>query len=448
MTGYLTRVPERLALGLVLVLHIVVCCASLIRLADDSQAIAFRPAAFHLFFDPARLYVAVPLVVAFAFVALLFLFARFSFGFAAGFYFYTMILGFLWLSCFSDLDYDRLPARLSALVSIVAFLLPALFVTRPIRQVCALSTRAFDRTLIAILALAGATIAAGATYHFRVVPIEEIYEYRNKLEFPSILAYLFGIISTSLLPFAFAGFAARKAWWGACASLALLLSLYPVTLNKLTLFAPAWLVAVFLISRVFTIRVAVVVSITGPLIVVLGLVKVFDATAASLLSMVNLRMVAVPSIAMDAYHDFFSRHAPTYFCQLSFLKRFVICPYDEPLSIVMSKAYGMGNLNASLFATEGIASVGPWLAPISVMACGLAISVANRLSAGLSAPFVLVSGAVLLQVLLNVPLSTTLLTHGAAILFLLWYVTPRSLFPEQPTRDSILDTAEAFRAAK
>ena len=40
----------------------------------------------------------------------------------------------------------------------------------------------------------------------------------------------------------------------------------------------------------------------------------------------------------------------------------------------------------------------------------------------------LVSGAVIPQVLLNVPLSTVLLTHGAGLLFLLWYITPRSIF--------------------
>jgi hypothetical protein len=43
-------------------------------------------------------------------------------------------------------------------------------------------------------------------------------------------------------------------------------------------------------------------------------------------------------------------------------------------------------------------------------------------SAGLPARFILVSGAMLPQILLNAPLTTTLLTHGAAVLFLLWYV--------------------------
>jgi hypothetical protein len=100
------------------------------------------------------------------------------------------------------------------------------------------------------------------------------------------------------------------------------------------------------------------------------------------------------------------------------------------LAIVMAKTYHFGNLNASPFATEGIASVGPLLAPLTAFACGLVIALANRLSAGLSPRFVLISGALLPNVLLNVPLSISLLTYGAAILFLLWYITPRTMFEE------------------
>jgi hypothetical protein len=32
------------------------------------------------------------------------------------------------------------------------------------------------------------------------------------------------------------------------------------------------------------------------------------------------------------------------------------------------------------------------------------------------------------QVLVNVPLSTALMTHGVALLFVLWYVLPREIF--------------------
>lgn len=46
-----------------------------------------------------------------------------------------------------------------------------------------------------------------------------------------------------------------------------------------------------------------------------------------------------------------------------------------------------------------------------------------------SAPrFILASSAIVPQILLNVPLSTVLLTHGLGLLFLLWYITPRGIF--------------------
>jgi hypothetical protein len=139
-------------------------------------------------------------------------------------------------------------------------------------------------------------------------------------------------------------------------------------------------------------------------------------------------MLAMPSVALDLYSDFFSTHGNTHFCQILFLKPLAGCPYSEPLSVMMAKAYGFGNVNASLFATEGIASVGPVLAPLAALACGMVISLGNRLSSGLPASFVLLSGGILLQAFLNIPLTTNLLSNGAAILFLLWYLTPRAMF--------------------
>jgi hypothetical protein len=162
----------------------------------------------------------------------------------------------------------------------------------------------------------------------------------------------------------------------------------------------------------------------------------FKIKGAALFSTVNFRLLAVPSVAMDVYNDFFSRHDLTHFCQISILRRFVPCPYEDQLSIVMLKAYHLGNFNASLFATEGIASVGLLFAPIAAFACGLVIAFGNRLSAGLPVRFVLISGAVLPQALLNVPLSTVLLTHGAVILFVLWYITPRTIFEQHDRVDA------------
>jgi hypothetical protein len=105
-----------------------------------------------------------------------------------------------------------------------------------------------------------------------------------------------------------------------------------------------------------------------------------------------------------------------------------MCPYQDLLSVVIYNAFGIGgNFNASLFATEGIASVGPMFAPVAVFAGGLIIALGNRLSAGLPPRFILISSAVLVQVLVNVPFTTALLTHGAVFLFLFWYIAPRAV---------------------
>jgi hypothetical protein len=442
-----TIIAERpIGLAVLICFHCVICCASLVYVSYFRFPDYFTAATFHIFYDPARFHVAAIVTALFGTVALLFVYARFSFGYFVGFYLYSMMLSYLWLNCFSDLDYDHRLAGLSAAVSAVAFLLPALLVSSPIRQTFILSAKMLDLLLGLILVLAAVTIATGAMYNFRLVGLEDIYDYREKLEFPTIISYLTGMMSSALLPFAFAVFVGRKKYWMAGIVLVLLLLFYPVVLNKLVFFTPAWLVTFVLLSKVFGARTTVVLSLLLP--VLAGLLIVLPKTDAPFyfdagqryFYTVNFRILAIPATAMDVYSDFFSRHDLTYFCQISILKPFVSCPYHDQLSIVMERAYKLGNFNASLFATEGIASVGLLFAPVATLACGLVIALGNRLSAGLPDRFVLISGAVFPQILLNVPLSTALLTHGLAVLFLLWYITPRTIF--EP------DGADASRSIK
>jgi hypothetical protein len=414
---------ERLRLAFLICLHIALCCVSLVYVSEIRTG-------FHILYDPSLLYGAIAAVIAFAAVAWLFTFADFSFGYLVGFYLYTMVLGYLWLNCFSDFDYDHRLFGLSAAVSAIAFLLPALLITAPIPQIYTMSAIAFDRFLTLILLLAVPTIAVDAAYNFRLVSVDQIYDFRDKMASPTILNYLTVMNYSTLLPFAFAGFVACKAYWRSGAVLVLLLFFYPITLTKLALFTPVWLVVMLLLSRLVEARTVVVLSLLVPVLAGVLLVSLFGAHAITYFSTVNFRMVAIPSNGMDVYNDYFSSHDLTYFCQISILKPMMDCPYREPLSIVMAKAYNLGNFNVSLFSTEGTASVGPLFAPISVFVCGLVFALGNRLSAGLPPSFILLSAAVLTQIFLNVPLTTALLTHGAAIMFLLWYVTPRAMFED------------------
>lgn len=422
----------RLGPAFLIAFHIVICCLSLIYVSEFYGYLKV------VMFDQSQLYAATLNIMPIALASTLFAFSRFSFGYVLGFYFYTMILGYLWLVIFSRFNYDHALATISALGSALAFLMSALFITSPIRQIYTLSTRALENLLSFILIFATIVIAAGAFYNFRLTGIADIYKFRNDLEFPAWLAYAIGATSGALLPFAFACFVARGQRLRAALALVLLLLLYPITLTKLMLFAPVWLMSLTLLSRFFEARTSAVLSLFVPLSI--GVLLAFLSQSGlfphelirDYFGAINFRMIAIPSSALDFYNDFFWTHDVTLFCQISLFKAFAGCPYSDPLSIVMERTYQLGNFNASLFATEGIASVGLILAPFSGLACGLVIALGNRLSAGLPARFVLVSGGILPQVFLNVPLTTTLLTNGAFILFLLWYVTPREIFePDQ-----------------
>jgi len=205
-------------------------------------------------------------------------------------------------------------------------------------------------------------------------------------------------------------------------------------LTKMALFAPVWLLFLALLCKLMEARAATMLSFFLP--VLIGIVLFFLARADVIpfkpgmfyFGTVNTRMIAIPSLALEVYNNFFSSHPLTHFCQINLVKLVAGCTYDEPIWAIMSKAYNLGAFNASLFATEGIASVGLVLAPLSALGCGLIIALGNRLSSGLPPRFILLSGGLLAHVLLNVPLSTALLTNGTGLLFLLWYIAPRSAF--------------------
>jgi hypothetical protein len=370
--------------------------------------------------------------------AVIFAFSQFSFGYFLGFYLYTMALGFLWIAEFSLYSYDHVTASISADVSTAAFLIPALFVTSPIRQRLVLSAKSFDRLLVLILLFAACVIAVGALFNFRMAGIDDIYLLRAQINFPLALRYAIGASSSTLLPFAFACFLIRGQRWRAATALFLMLLFYPITLTKISLFAPFWLLYLAMLAAFLEAKTAVVTSLLLPALLGVLLVPFERYGVISYIhfmdyfGIINFRLFAVPAVALDMYNDFFSRHELTHFCQIIFLKPFVSCPYSEYLSIVMSKNYALGNVNASLFATEGIASLGPRWAPLSIFVCGLVIALANRLSAGLPPKLILLSAGILTQVFLNVPLTTSLLSNGAAMLFLLWYVTPRDVFERRP----------------
>lgn len=419
---------------LLILIYIGLSCFSLASVAE-------RYGYFHFYYDPNRLLPAAIGVLFLCAMVPLFALTRFSFGWGVGFYLFVTAAGFVWLSFFSKLNYDHDLARISVATSIAAFLIPALLLNEAIPRRWTMSTKIHDRLLLGIQFLALITILICSTYGFRLVSLGDIYVQREALAYPTVLNYLININTTALLPYVFACSLLQKRYLLLVSTVALGLLFYPVTFSKLALAAPIWMIFLTILTKWFEARLATILSLL--IIVSVGLFSFYENQSASLFGLVNFRMLAIPSSAIDHYSEFFTHNPLTHFCQVSFFKDILECPYSEQLSVVMENAYHLGNMNASLLATEGIASVGFIFSPISALVCGLVFAVGNACSNHLPERFVLISGAILAQAILNVAFTTTMLTHGAVILFGLWYLTPNGQpVPETRAGDLIADSAK------
>ena len=289
--------------------------------------------------------------------------------------------------------------------------------------------RLFDRIADAILCFAAIVLLACAWSGFHFIGLDGMAQYRNELAqgHSRAVEYAIGNLNGALIPFAFACFLVRKRWLMLAALCVVSLLYYPATLTKVSLFVAPFLIFMAVLSKLFEARACVILSLLLPLIIGLSAFAGLDWDQ-RIFSLLNIRLLAIPSISLEHYFAFFSDHPLTAFCQISFLKHLVSCPYADQIGVVLANEYHLGNMNASLFATEGVASVGPMLAPLSALACGLVIALGNKVSAGLPPRFVLISAAIIPHILLNVPLSTTLLSNGLGVLMLLWFVTPRDYF--------------------
>ncbi|MCS3726369.1 hypothetical protein [Bradyrhizobium betae] len=411
---------------ILVVCHVVTSCISLIFVAEYYRRLL--PLAEN---SASHVLDAAVTAAPFALLSIFFAIRPFNFGYAIGFYLFTLILDYLWLLELSTFQYDHRTAAISAFASGIAFLAPTLLLNLPARPPkFELTGGQFLMLLFAILVVSGVVLAIGASYNRQFVSPLDIYQYREQIALPRPLSYAIGIVCGALLPFAYASFVQLKRYGYAALCLLLLGLFYPVTLTKLALLAPAWLLFLTLLSIYFESRTAIILSLLLPVLVGLLLALLHKLALVPeypflvYFGTVNFRMIAMPASALDFYNDFFSTHELTRFCQIGLVKQLLSCPYEEQISVYMQESYHLGYFNASLFATEGIASVGLLLAPLSALACGLIISLASRASAGLPERFVLLSSGLQLHIFLNVPFTVALATNGAAVLFFLWYVTP------------------------
>ena len=309
-------------LALLLGFHVIICCVSLTYVAY------FYRSPVIVAFSSARIGPAILIAAPFALTAVLFAVSRFSFGYFLGFCLYTVILGYLWLVEFSVFPYEHRWPAVSAAFSGLFFLLPALMTASPFPQAFTLSPRAFDR------AADGDPVRRRSNRRGRrALQLQagrdrrDLQPFAKSIHFPAPLGYAIGATSMVLLPFAFAGFLMRGralARGGRARADAAVLSGHPdqadavcavlaVVPDRCCRGSPrsgwrsccrsprrsrsAWCWAMLYKAEVLPYEVAF---------------PFFGA--------LNFRMIAVPSLAIDIYNDFFATHPVTHFCQISVLK--------------------------------------------------------------------------------------------------------------------------------
>ncbi|WP_338688881.1 hypothetical protein V5279_24965 [Bradyrhizobium sp. 26S5] len=353
---------------------------------------------------------------------------RFSFGYLVGFSLLSAVFGFVWLSFFSAFDYPHAVARWAMIAALTAAIIPLLFQNNPLWRPD-LSEAAIRRIVVLLLGASFAVLVADISCGANVG--DPYGEARNAVTRPVLLNYLTGIIIGAVLPYVFAHLASRRQWLAAAAVLLFALCFYPVLNNKTILLLPVWLPFLFWLFGRFSPRLATVLAFLIPMMI--GLTAFFVLVADKgyiVFGTINLRFAAIPSLALDQYADFFAHRELTRFCQISILRHIIACPYGA-LGPTLGAVYQDGNFNASFLATEGIASVGLALAPVSALVCGLILSVGSMVSRHLPPRFIAVSSGIAVPTIMNVPLTTSLLSNGIALLFLLWWLTPE--WREEPS---------------
>ncbi|ERF81827.1 hypothetical protein JQ559_13845 [Bradyrhizobium viridifuturi] len=346
---------------------------------------------------------------------------RFSFGYVVSFSLLSAVFGFVWLSHFSAFDYPHAIARWAMIAALAAAITPLMFQNMPVWRP-SLSETTVKGVALLLLVSSFAVLLADISYG---VKLGSPYgTARNAIARPALLNYLTGIMIGAVLPYLFVHFASRRQSLLAAGVLLFALCFYPVVNNKTVLLLPIWLPFLFWLYGRFNPRLATVLAVLLPTIVGLTSFAVLTADKDYVVfSAINLRFLAIPSLALDQYADFFAHRELTRFCQISVLRPVTTCPYGE-LGPALGAIYHDGNFNASFLATEGIASVGLVLAPVSALVCGLILSVGSAVSRHLSPRFIAVSSGIAVQTIMNVPLTTGLVSNGIAVLFLLWWLTP------------------------
>jgi hypothetical protein len=141
---------------------------------------------------------------------------------------------------------------------------------------------------------------------------------------------------------------------------------------------------------------------------------------------VHARIFGVQQLVMAQYIGFFAQHPETAWSQVAGIGALVADPYDMALPVTLGYFYygAPVDLNAGLWAQDGIAAGGmPALLLMSIVAAGV-LWMFDSMAARVPPRFAFIAVAVIGVSFMNIPLPTTLVSAGMALLAVLMYLAP------------------------
>jgi hypothetical protein len=144
------------------------------------------------------------------------------------------------------------------------------------------------------------------------------------------------------------------------------------------------------------------------------------------LAVVNFRTFSIPSIIIAQYYEFFQHNPLTYMSHVKGINLFVNYPYDKAYSMIIGEHFygSILNLNAGLWAGDGLAGFGPKGIVIMSFMCAIVFYMLDCFSRSFDARFVAVSITFAATTFANAPLSTTILSGGLGFLMMVLFVLP------------------------
>lgn len=286
-------------------------------------------------------------------------------------------------------------------------------------------------TLATIVTLAG-TAVLFITFrdHLRIVSFADVYDLRDEtadLGKGPAVAYLSMWLPYAFIPFLLARWLLdRTRTTSLVIALAGCLLMYASTGSKAALLLP---VIVIGLNRVLTSRWDSLSAILGTLTVVVVLIVALFPDEGVLMwvkSILLMRIFATTGWTFATYHDYFSANGYTYYTHIGPINALTgAYPHGEHS---MGQLIGIEyngteevNYNAGFWASDGVGALGIVGLPLVTLAACAVLYTINRLASGYSSRFVTLWLCGFWLALLNVPLTTALLSGGGLLVLLgLW----------------------------